>query len=1360
MSLGTGLAELNEGRIGVVLDNEAAAQEYNCRVKYGNMSAVRSSVINESLIFVSYHNIDINYAFQLAALLTRCYRNVWLDRYEIEPDADWQDGIRDARARSTGAIAIVSDDYLQSEYCRAESEYFRQRGIAVTAVIARDFSTDGIANFSFSDWVDFRRWFDDPNDFSVENLLSQFPQSESVTGSSERLDYLREFIQEIELGFSKMPSSWAAMYNGATRGASAIRPRMLHTALLNEWEFTAQKAGTALPLTDLRGWVENESQFVIIGEAGSGKTFFARLLALEQAHTAFRDEQAALPIWFDLARWDDDTRSLDTFIEANWPLLSYWRHWMAADPSLIILDNWDDFRHAYPGYAVEIINWIDASPNQRFVLLSNHLSGADLPLPTVRINQVNAPLAQRFASGVLTLEQQNSFRQLLRQKSALIEDNSLAYLSIGLELLAADRALAFNQWQRNPLPALLRLRGRQIPAAAYGLRAEAVLAGLEELAWSMMQRDKRRFVSMDFAHDTVRDMRVIKYALAIGLLVESGVLLRFESEQLHLSFAAESFKRDGLIKYLARPSFNADSGRAPQKWDMLTLLVVDSLGEESRGRVVDQIADIDPFLAGMCLRRRPELYDNHRETLIQKLVDLCAQNAAARDAFHSAISGYAEPDLTAELLIGQMSRLNNKLQLWLWHEVGTLPLELPLNFLERVAGVDRSGAVSAADQLASYSLSRAVAYLISLSQRDDAHLRRNAIWLLGELKYLPTAILLLDYLDTAQPDDIEAILVALMKFAYSEILARLLRWSEENPEHRASVLAALAANKRRVTSRLLSLTDAKRLTLTPEFSDIAINTAERDIAIGLAQIAAEHVELPEAVEMAVLAAGNAAALRQRLAGAIKHLPNREGFRQLLEDIAQVLRDPPEATIIAGSNIDALLYGESIFDDISTQAETSSAGGRLAELTAQLRHSNWERRHQAVNSLVSYSVDESLPLLFEATADVDKRVRLAAYDILSRFEGDASAQKAVVAALSDPDIELVMAVTELLQGKALSDFDVLYDLLESSNASTVAAAITILGASGRRPAIDELKRLQDDERQPAQGGPAIGQRARDAIGRLEASVMQGDNPRRNGAGPVDGNEARFSDEEKVRRTLQVLRDDDWGRSQKAAKFLRKFARHMRGQASDEVRQLLCDALSDGNWSVRWAAAEALAVLRDRAAISALRPRLRDSNWIVQVAAVRALVELRALESAAEVLPLLQSQQTQLREAATEALGVFGDALAIQPLGKALKNDPDDFVRLAALNSICQVDSSDIRHWLELALSDSCLHVRLFAMRQLSPEMDESDLPILRKLLEDDEAPAYESESLRDLSIQTLRRIDSAKCRALLDSLPAIEDRAGG
>lgn len=1303
------------------------------------------------MIFVSYHNIDAAYAFQLATLLIRYYRKAWLDRYEIEPAADWQQGIRDARAQATDVIAVVSDDYLRSSYCLSEFEYFRERNIAVTAVIARDFSTDEIASFSFSDWVDFRRWFDDPNDLSVENLLAQFPQSESVAQTGERADYLRTFIQDSELALSKMPTAWAAMRNAASTRASQIRPRMLNMSLLRDWDFSEIKAGKALPLSDLQAWAETETRFKLSGDPGSGKTSLARLLALAQAHLALRDEDAAAPIWFDMAQWDDTVESIGTFVEANWPLLTYWQHWLETQSSFIVLDNWSDFRGTYPGRVAEVTEWIDSNPHLGIVLLTDCPSRGDPTLPTLRLNGMSMSLAQKFAGGVLTLEQQSSFKPLLRLKSALIADSPLAYLAIGLELHSADRALAHNQWQENPLPALLRLRGQQLPALTFGVRIEDVHSRLEELAWLMMQLDRPRFVTYELARETVGDARVIEYALAIGILVVSGPRLRFESELLQLYLAAETLKRDGLVKYLARPAFDANMGRAPQKWDRLALLMVDSLSDDNRPRIIGNIADIDPLLACMCLKRHPAVYDSCRESLIQTLVDLCAKNAAARSAFRNAIAQLAPPENTAETLIGQMSRLNNKLQLWLWYEIGALPLELPVDFIERIADIDRGGVYSAADQLAPYSLWRGVAYLVKLSLSDHANVRRNAIWLLGELKYLPTAILLLDLLNKADQDDIDTILRALMNYAYSEILARVLRWSQDNPSHRASVLAALSARKRWVTSRLLSLADANRLTLEPEFYDIVVETGERDIAIGLAKIARDYVDLPETIETTLHTVGIVTEENQRLASAIKHLPNREGFQQLLQDIVKVLQDPPESTIIAGSNIDALLYGTPVFDGVKAQLETSSAGGRSNEIVAQLRHSDWRQRHKAVNQLINSSADDSLPLLLEATADTDNRVRLAAYRILSQFDTEPAAEKAVVAALSDPDIALVKALTELLQGMTLRDFDVLYDLLESVNPATVAAAISILGGSSQRQAISELRPLMNDSRQPAQGGPSIGQRARAAIGSLEASVIANDD-----SGRI-GDHDKFSDEEKIRRTLRVLRDDDWGRTQKAAKFLRKFARHLRGRGSFEVRQLLCDALSDQNWSVRWAAVEALAVLRDPAAASSIRELLGDSSWIVLVAAVRALVELKATDSAAQVLPLLQHRQPQVREAAAEALGNFKSLQATQALAHSLKHEPNDFIRLAALKSICQLDADDLRSWLELALSDSYLHIRLFAMHRLSPDMDDSDLPILQKLLHDSEAPSFESESLRDLAIRTLRRIDSDACRALLASLSAVEDR---
>jgi len=1332
-------------------------------VAHQNTRAPRGSVINESLIYFSYHNIDLAYAFQLSTLLIRYYRNVWLDRFEIDLTEDWNAKIREARSQATGVIVVVTDDYLESPYCRAEFEYFQGRDLPVTAVIPRDFSTEMIANFSFSDWIDFRRWFDAPNDLSVENLLSQVPQSEAVAKTGERLDYLRGFIQDSGLALAKMPTSWASLRNADAQGADEIRPRMIQPSMLTDWDFTGEKAGNSIRVENLLAWSQAEPQFVIRGETGSGKTYFARLLALQQAQAAIRDEGEAVPIWLDMARWDANHRSLSAFIEAQWTLLTYWQHWLEQQQTLIVLENWSDFARSYPAQVSELTDWIDASPDQRFIVLSGLNTAAPPNLPAIRVNGISAAQAQSFVSGWLTLDQQSSFRGIQKQKSALIENCQLDYLSVGVELLTADRALAFNEWHENPMPALIALRGQQTPTTDHGLDNKQLLSGLQQLAWSMMLQDNHRFLTRDSALSQAIDPRIIDRALEIGLMEASGTHLRFHSEVFQWYLAAENLKKDGLNKYLTVPEFAAGRGRIPRKWDNLALILVDCLAEDKRGRVIEQIAEVDPFIAAMCLKRHPDLQGCPQETLVAKLVQLCAQNPVAQSAFRAAIAGLPRSDKTATLLMGQLGRFNNSQQLWLWREIRALPLELPVDFLRLVSEIDRESPASVADQLTSLGLSLSLAYLVKLSTHPDEQICRNAIWMLGEIKYLPTAILLLSYLEEGEGSDHDEVVLALMKYAYSELLVRVLRWSQDHPQHRPAVIRALAERKRLVTSRLLALADARRLTLKPEFYDVVVNTDEGDIAIGLAQLAAESVDLPESIESAIHAKNGAAELRARIAASIKHWPNRQGFQQLIPIISRVLSDPPESTILAGSNIEALLYGQPLFDGVSAQAERAPSDSIPSAILAQLRHQDWEQRRDGLNSLVDFPAGVALSQLLEAVQDEDTRVRLAAYEILTRFESEEAARKTLFAALADPDSTVVNAVTELLKAMTSMDCDALIDLLDSENPTAVAAAIDLLVHARHRPAAAELTELLNDERMPAYRGATIGQLAGQALNAIESSLMDGDRPTTAPAKPsgMPGglDSLEYSDEEKIIRTLKVLRDDDWGRTQKAAKFLRRFARHLRGTDNPQISRLLCHALNDDNWSVRWACAEALAMLQEPAAVPALRARIDDPSWIVQVAVLRALVELGATGLATRLTVLLQSSRKAVREATAEALGEMGDAGAIPALGETLKQDTDEFVRFAALRAIYQIDPKGARSHLELALSDSSVHLRWFAMQQLAPQMNETDLPILKQLLNDHDKPSWENESMHDLAIMTLGRIGTDESRALIDSVTLAEKRTG-
>ena len=1196
----------------------------------------------------------------------------------------------------------------------------------VTAIIPRDFSTELIAEFTFSDWIDFRSWHEDPDDLSMENLLSQIPQSEAVAQTGERLDYLRAFIQDIELALAKMPTSYASLRNGDAPGADAIRPRMIQPGMLTDWDFKGEDAGSATDVENLLAWSQANPRFRLRGEDGSGKTFFARLLALKQAQAAIRDESEAIPVWLDLARWDERYETLEAFVESQWRLLTYWRHWLDERQTLIILDNFSDFAASQPDQALAVTDWIEANPGQRFIVLSR-LDADLLPaLPTIQLCKISEVRAQSFASGWLSLDQQNSFRAILKQKSAILEQNHLDDLSLGVELMSADRALAFRQWHADPMPALLALRVQQTRATSRDMDNAQLLDGLRQLAWTMTLGENQRSLTREFAISQSIDARIIDHALELGLLEASGECLRFQAAIFQWHLAAAELSTAGLDEVVPAPEVTVEHGRVPGKWDRVALALVDGLSDEDRPQVIKRIADKDPMLAAICLRRHPALIDDCLDWLITKLIRYCAPSPLAQSLFQAAIAELPVANQTAELLIGKLGKLSNARQAWLWREIRALPLDLPAEFIQLVAEIDRESAISVADQLPPNRSALSLAYLVSLTRQQDAKLRRNAIWMLGEIKYLPTAIFLMDCLEEGETGDHDEIVLALMKFAHAELLARVLRWSQEHRQHRPVVIQALAHQTRLVSSRLLEMADARRLTLNPTFYDVVANADESDIALGLAQIAAESVDLPETVESAIHSHSRAEELRRRLEKSIRHLPNRESFQQLVADIHQVLKEPPEPVIVAGSKVEALLYGKPLFDDPIAGAAPALQDPIPAEPGTQIQPADAVKRLYALQTLAEAPASEALPLLLDAARDPDVEIRLAAYRRLSRFAEEEAAQKAVFAALADPSREVVEAATELLKAMTALDCDALLDLLESENAMAVAAAIDLLRHNQHQAAVHALSQLVDDERMPRNGASTIGMQARQALEYIEASPKAGDEQSAATGDAVQlphSEEATsYSDEEKIRRTLEVLRDDDWGRTQKAAKFLRRFARHLRGKDHDESLRLLCAGLNDDNWSARWACAEALAMLRDRAAIPALGARLDDPSWIVQVTAIRALVELGARGQPGKLTSLLVGARKAVREAAAEALGELGDSESLSALGECLMRDADEFVRLAALKAICKINPEDARAHLQRGLGDGSVDLRYFALRQLAPRMKASDLPILQTLLDDDNKPA--------------------------------------
>ena len=1312
----------------------------------------QSSVISDSLVYLSYHNIDSRYAFALANQLIRYYRNLWLDRLEIAPMDDWR-GMTDAALEAaTQAVVIVSDDWLECAYCRREYAALRERQAPIIAVVARDFSAAQIGDIEFEDWVDCRRFFADPGEANLAALLSQIPEARHGKAAGDRAEYLRGFIAATELQLGKMAPAFAALMRTPGQHATEWRTRGYPAALLRDWAFGVDGAAAEADLLD---WAERQGRFIFRGAAGQGVALFARMLALQRAHDALRDPKSALPVWLDLGLWDAAQASLDAFIESQWQMISYWKHWLGGNRALFLLDGWDDLVERAPAATADISRWIESETRQDFVILSEAKRMPDPEIPALAARRLTATAAQKFASACLPIAKASDFRHLLRPRMAFVGRNPLDYLAIGIEFMAADRALAANQWRRDPMPALIGRRLARLRHVSASVDKDGLTGFLRRLAWTMLESERHRLIYRRQAAGSVGDEALVDAALEIGILTAHGDMLRFASPVYQWHLAGGFISGRNLAAYLGAPRF-VRGERLPTKWDGVIALVADKTADDERAQVIDAIAEVDPFLAHACARRQGHDADL-QERLVQRLIELCAGEKDARPALLDCLADMADLAAALSVLTREMSRYDQHAQLWLWGVCLALPVDMPLEFVELVKGAKRDSASPAVAQLSGYSLSLAVAFLVKLARNDDAKIRSNAIWMLGEIKYLPTAALLLDWLEKEAAADVGEIALALMKYAYSDILSRLLRFSQTSAEALAATRTALGLRGRLVTSRLLKLASEGELELHAQCYDLMVDRDETDIALGLAGLVAEVVELPASLKQEMDERVDADALRRLVADSIKHLPSRERFAQLVADIETVLANPPESTVIAGSGLGALLYGNQRLDDLRAAAEAEDSmappdDGVPDELERRAKGGDLAGRVAAIKRLAEYTPELALPHLLDLTGDPEASARMAAHEVLFGFSSDATARKAIIAALSDPAREVVDAAADWLKRMPELEHGDLLDLLESENARTATAAIDVLRVAGYQPALHALERLLDDDRRGDADAEVIGSLARKAIAAIESAAGTAGQDGAAQPAPTPEPDRSFSDEDKIRRALEVLRDDDWGRTQKAAQFLRKFARHLRDKGDRRALPLFLAALNDDSWHARWAVAEALAWFGDGAAAEALAERLDDSNWIVQVAVIRSLAALKTTVGMERLMALLRGRRKQVREAAAEALGELGYAPAMSALGERARIDEDAFVRLAALNALHAINPTLSRPHLIAALDDDFIHVRWQAMRYLAPLAIAADVALLSRHLSDEGKPEWEARSIAQLAAAALRRVDTAESRAALAAHP--------
>jgi len=151
-------------------------------------------------------------------------------------------------------------------------------------------------------------------------------------------------------------------------------------------------------------------------------------------------------------------------------------------------------------------------------------------------------------------------------------------------------------------------------------------------------------------------------------------------------------------------------------------------------------------------------------------------------------------------------------------------------------------------------------------------------------------------------------------------------------------------------------------------------------------------------------------------------------------------------------------------------------------------------------------------------------------------------------------------------------------------------------------------------------------------------------------------------------------------------------------------------ADPNWSVRAALASALGQLRPESALPRLTTMLGDADQRVIPAVLDALVKLRAPNASAILLERLKADDPVVRAAAARGIGALkpaGGAAALADAYRTGQRDPLYVARAAALEALTKYGAEDVRPVLTAALADKDWAVRVRAaqlMKSIDPNAD--------------------------------------------------------
>jgi HEAT repeat protein len=987
-----------------------------------------------------------------------------------------------------------------------------------------------------------------------------------------------------------------------------------------------ESESTTTTLESIEDALKIHQQFVLLGAPGSGKTRTLFKLQLDTAQKAYSNYNERVPIFIKLSHWQKDIKDVSEFIDYQCRLKGI--RDLHFGRLLILLDGLNEMpANIYADRVNKIEDWIAANPTISIIITCrerDYREREKLSIPTVQISPLDEKRIQRFLQAYLGQEEGTKLLRLIRPDDVdrrSIRD--LIHLAKNPFLLTM---IVYVYKKKGTLPIsrgelfllfVKTLYGREEERGnTENLKYDDFIKGLSEVAFVMQRKRSATAVNLDWAIKYVPNHLSVSSLLSLGVhstileLSEDDSVFQFSHQLLLEYFAAENLlgKHYNFKQYLKKPLFRGRK-RLTGYWDEVLYTAV---GINNANELLNEVSEIDPFLATDCLKYLPTNFELSKETIGKITNELISyfesDESNKREAAISKLIEMGDLALPSLLtIIKKGSLIGKRCCLKVFAEsddpLTIEALKIALNDQNRWV---RKDALNIIGDLPS-SIVEQIFIKVCLSLGGEEEISKEFFSVLVTAEYTENINILNCFIDTISDETIgdnvaKAVIMKGGFKVFKSITNSVVQHLEDNPQwvqKRLEAFLKLAAAFEQYLET--------RISPSPEVLDTYwLN--ELDLLL---------------VDLDI----NSKTTAQKAISRMRDSTNRKLL--LVSSREKEISTKPESSILnKKESINEVKSIKQVKVDLSEEEK------EIQEMLKLLGSKSPSQGREAINALSALG-EKSVNSVIFALNSRNPIVRRRAPRILANL-GDRTCVKPLITLLRDPEPRVrkhaLMALGKIEAKAVVENIDTL--LLDEYNDVRLHAVMLLrrIGATNYEPLLIPL--LEDTSLHV----------------QIETAYTI----------------AEWGNELGEQSLLKILINEQLSTNYRATACSR-----LGSLKSQKALDSIITLLTDGNKELRIVAAKALGMIGSTNAVIPLKEQLSNEDNNVRRAVIKALGVLGDSSVLELLIQALNDTDSSIRSCAVEALGVIRDHRAFLPISKLI-NDNDITVRRSVINSLKLLD----------------------------------------------------------------------------------------